>query len=319
MRRFLLWIMLFCFGASFSVEAGEKFKVALLLTGPVTDGGWNASAYEGLLRIKEELGAKVSHIETRTPLEFEEGFREYAKLGYDLVIGHGFEFQDAANKMGKRFPETVFIVSAGNQTQGKNVSAVSFELGEGAYLLGIIAGKLSESGTVGMIGGMALPPVKKAFNGFREGFKSVRQDGTVLETYLGSWEDVNGAKEAALAQRHLGADIVIHNADAAGWGIVQAAREKGFIVFGTNRDQTKEAPDVILASAVCDIPKVLFNTAKQVKEKSFIPRKAPYGLKEKGVWLALNPVLKEKLSQQVFDQVEQEKRKILLGESDLLF
>lgn len=314
MIRLIFSVIFFFLTICSSVVEADSYKVALLLTGPVTDGGWNASAYEGLLKIEKELGAKISHIQTHTPLEFEEGYREYAKLGYDLVIGHGFEFQDAAKKLGPRYPDTVFLVSAGSVMENKNVSSMSFKLEEGAYLLGIIAGEISKTGTVGMIGGMPLPPVKKGFDGFVQGFKSIQKEGRVIETYLGSWEDVNGAKEAALAQIRQGADIIIHNADAAGWGIVLAARERNVVVFGTNRDQTKIAPDVIMASAVCDIPEILFRLAQTVKEKNFIPRKVPYGIQEKGVWLALNPALKEQLSEKTMNYLDKEKLKIMSGE-----
>jgi basic membrane lipoprotein Med (substrate-binding protein (PBP1-ABC) superfamily) len=74
----------------------SDFKVALLTPGPISDAAWNAGAYEGLIRIRDSLGAQVSHVETKTPAEFEEGFRDFASRGYRLVIGHGFEFQDAA-------------------------------------------------------------------------------------------------------------------------------------------------------------------------------------------------------------------------------
>src|SRR5262249_18576051 len=75
---------------------GQPFKVALLTPGPVSDQSWNSGAYRGLLAIRDSLGAQVSHIETKTPAEFDENFRQYGSQGYNLVFGHGFEFQDAA-------------------------------------------------------------------------------------------------------------------------------------------------------------------------------------------------------------------------------
>lgn len=307
-----LLLLLLCLPA---LAADKPFRVALLTTGPVSDGGWNASAYEGLQRIKKELGADVSQMETRTPLEFEEGMREYAKLGYDLVIGHGFEFQDPAMKLGTSFPNTVFVTSAGDKAAGNNVSPVSFALGEGTYLLGIVAGSMTKSGTVGVIGGMELPPVKKAFDAFEAGFKSVRPGGKVLRAYLGSWEDVSGGKEAAKAQIRQGADFIIHNADAAGLGVVQAASETpGVYVFGTNRDQSAVGPNVILASAVSDIPGVLRLVASAVRDGKFSPREKPYGLKDKGVYVAFNPRLQDKIPSSVLDRVRQAEKQILSGE-----
>ena len=94
--------------------ATAPFKVALLSPGPVSDAGWNALAYEGLLAIRDQLGAEVSQIQTKTPAEFEEGFRDFARRGYQLVFGHGFEFQDAAAAVAPDFPHTVFITTSGN-------------------------------------------------------------------------------------------------------------------------------------------------------------------------------------------------------------
>jgi len=88
------------------------FKVALLTPGPISDHSWNGSAYAGLMRIKDSIaGTQVSHIQTKTPAEFEENFRQYGAAGYSLVIGHGFEFQDAAARVGPEFPKTIYITT----------------------------------------------------------------------------------------------------------------------------------------------------------------------------------------------------------------
>src|SRR5438874_10742766 len=92
--------------AAESPPAGSPFKVALLSPGPVSDAGWNALAYEGLLAIRDQLGAEVAQTQTKTPAEFEEGFRDFARRGYQLVFGHGFEFQDAAAAVAPDYPNT---------------------------------------------------------------------------------------------------------------------------------------------------------------------------------------------------------------------
>ena len=91
--------------ATFGPEAGASaFKVALLTPGSIRDGGWNQSAYEGLEKIKTELGAEIAYQETKTPQDFEAGFRDFAARGFKLVFGHGFEFQDAAAKVAGEYP-----------------------------------------------------------------------------------------------------------------------------------------------------------------------------------------------------------------------
>src|SRR3954454_12594166 len=120
-----------------AAAAAPPMKVGLLTTGSINDGGWNAIAYEGLQQIHKELGAEISNQETRTPAEFEEGFRSYGAKGFDLAFGHGFEFQDAALKAGRQYPKTIFITTSGSSV-APNVSPMVFELEQATYLLGVI-------------------------------------------------------------------------------------------------------------------------------------------------------------------------------------
>ena len=92
------------------------FSVALLTPGPISDAGWNAGAYEGIKAIEKELGASISHVQVKSPSEFEEQFRAYAERGTHLVFGHGFEFQDAAARVAKEYPNTVFVTTSGSKT-----------------------------------------------------------------------------------------------------------------------------------------------------------------------------------------------------------
>src|SRR6478672_11578956 len=102
-------------------ESKTAFKVALLTPGPISDQSWNGGAYAGLLRIRDSLGAKISHIQTKTPAEFDENFRQYGVQGYRLVFGHGFEFQDAAKRVAPSFPHTAYVVSSSDVGQAPNV------------------------------------------------------------------------------------------------------------------------------------------------------------------------------------------------------
>jgi basic membrane protein A len=268
-----------------------SFKVALLTPGPISDAGWNAGAYEGLMRIRDSLGAEVSQIETKTPAEFEEAFRDYARRGYRLVFGHGFEFQDAAARVGADFPGTVFITTSGS-TVRPNVSPMVFRLEEGTYLAGMLAGGITRTGTVGFVGGMKLPPVEGTFLGFQGGARAVRPDAVVLQAYIGNFEDVAAAKEHALAQIRRRADLLIHNADAASFGLFQAVRESpGVLAIGANKDQNAVAPDVIVASATLDVPHALLAMARSVHENRFRPGVVFLGIKDGVVDFVVNEAL----------------------------
>src|SRR5512140_4033547 len=141
-----------------ATQAGKPFRVALLTPGPISDQSWNGGAYQGLLRIRDSLGATVSHIQTKTPAEFEEQFRQYGAQGYDLVFGHGFEFQDAAKRVGPDFPKTIYVATSGDRAAG-NVAGMVFAFEDPSYLAGLVAGSMTKTGIVGTIGGTELPPV----------------------------------------------------------------------------------------------------------------------------------------------------------------
>jgi basic membrane protein A len=320
--RLSIWLLsgLCCAVVSCSQsEPGETpaepsaFKVALLSPGPVSDAGWNALAYEGLLEIRDQLGAEVAQVETKTPAEFEEGFRAFARRGYRLVFGHGFEFQEAAATVSPEFPNTVFITTSGN-TVRENVAPLRFLLEEATYLEGMAAALLSKTGKAGAVGGMAIPSVKSTILAFAAGAESVRPDFQVVTSYVGNWDDVGAAKEAALALVQQGADFLFHNADAAGLGVFQAAESRQVLAFGANKNQNDVAPSVVLASAVIDIPHAFLTVAREVKEGRFTARIEKLGMKEGVVTLEWNPALADRVPAEARARIEAAREKLLSGE-----
>jgi basic membrane lipoprotein Med (substrate-binding protein (PBP1-ABC) superfamily) len=269
--------------------ATDAFKVALLTPGPISDQSWNGGAYNGLMLIRDSLGAEVSHIQTRTPAEFEENFRQYGAQGYRLVFGHGFEFQDAAMRVAPEFPKTLFVTTSGSTT-GPNLAGIRFAFEEPSYVAGVLAAYMTTTGRIAAIGGTELPPVKASFEAFASGARSVRPDIRVITSYIGNWDDVTAGKEQALAQIAAGADVLFQNADAAGLGVFQAAREsKGVWVFGSNADQNGIAPEVTLGSVLIDLPLAFIGLASEVKAATFTPRVVALGTASRVVRLVLNP------------------------------
>src|SRR4051812_5833987 len=119
-------------------STGAGFTVALITPGSINDAAWNAGAYEGLRQIRDSLGAKVSNIEAHTPAEQEEALRSYARQSYTIVFGHGFEFQDPAERVAQDYPGTIFVVTSGERVRGK-VVPLEFRIHEATYLAGMIA------------------------------------------------------------------------------------------------------------------------------------------------------------------------------------
>lgn len=274
--------------------ARSPMRVALLTPGPVSDKSWNGSAYEGLLELRDSLGAEISHIQTKTPAEFEENFRQYGAQGYRLVFGHGFEFQDAASRVAPSYPNTIYIVTSGRVT-GPNVAGVAFLFEEASYQAGMIAGAVTKTNRIGLIAGTELPPVKASFEAFARGAKAVNPKVQVITSYIGNWDDVSAGKEQALAQIARGVDVIFQNADAAGLGVFQAVKEKNVLAFGSNANQNDVAPDVIIGSVVIDLPKAFMLIGREVLGGTFTGRVINLGVKDDVVRLELNAALADRI------------------------
>jgi basic membrane lipoprotein Med (substrate-binding protein (PBP1-ABC) superfamily) len=294
------------------------FRVALLTPGPVSDQSWNGGAYAGLMRMKDSLGAQTSHIETKTPAEFEENFRQYGAQGYALVIGHGFEFQDAAKRVAPDYPKTVYLTTSGNQTAPPNLGGIDFGFEEASYLAGMEAGGLTKSNVVGVLGGTELPPVKRSFEAFERGAKRVNPAVHVVSSYVGNWDDVGAGKEQALAQIGRGADVIFQNADAAGLGVFQAARERpGVLVFGSNSNQNSVAPDVTVGSVVIDLPHAFMLVGREVQAGKFVPRVITLGWRDDVVKLVMNPTFTRHPDAKVEAAMDSVRHRFDAGESAL--
>lgn len=314
--------LLACGGGDGSGSADPgTFQAALLTSGPVSDAGWYAGGYEGLLMLRDSLGAAVSHQQTRTPAEFDEAFLAYASSGYDLIFAHGFEYQDAALRAGGQFPETTIVVSGGGRIT-ENVIPLIFRLEQGSYLAGMMAAGMSASGVVGMVGGVEIPPVQGTFRAFEAGARAVNPDVEILETFIGNWDDVAAAKEAAVAQLGRGADVLIHNVDAASFGVFQAVREAvadGRVVWalGMNRDQNDVAPEIMLGSAVIRIPEAFLATARRWQAGEIGGEAIYTGAEQRVVDFVPNPRVVDRIPADLLAAIDAAREQITEGRLDV--
>jgi basic membrane lipoprotein Med (substrate-binding protein (PBP1-ABC) superfamily) len=281
----------------------KTFRVGLLTPGSINDGGWNGLAWEGLQRIKNELGAEVSHQETKTPAEMDEGFDAYGAKDFDLAFGHGFEYQEPAKKAGAAHPKTIYITTSGT-TIAANVAPMRFKIEEATYLLGVIAARESKTGKAGLVGGINLPSIASSFLAFKAGAQSVNPKFEVKEIYTGNFDDLGAAKTATLSLINAGCDFIFHQANEAGRGVFQACSERKTRCFGSNADQTSLAPDVVLASAVVDVPNAYVAMARIVKEGKFKPEVQTFGMNEGTISVAWNEALKPSISAATVAEVE---------------
>jgi len=307
--------------------AEEKpFKVGLLSPGPVNDQGWNQTAYDALLRMEKELGAEISYVELQeSPSDFEKAFRDYASQGYQMVLGHGFQFQDSAITVAKDFPDTLFFISSSRyfDPNQPNVIGLNSDSSQAYYILGLISAKMGKG--AGLVGGVEIPPISESFTGFTNGAHSVNPDFPVKITYLGNWTDVAAAKEAALSMVDEGADFLAPNANIAGNGVYQAIVEAKVWGFGTYISSEKAndfsmAPGRILANYVLDYGQGLVNVARMVRDGTFkATSNIEFGLKDKDVlYITYNDQAEQPVPEDVRKLADEAIQKIAAGEINTL-
>lgn len=312
-------------GGGDTANGGAKtagFKVALVTTGPRTDGGWNAGAFKGLQEVKGALALSDTDIASvdnqKSAGEQQESLRAFATKNYNIVIGHGHEYDEIAHKIEKDFPGTVFVVSSGEKT-GTNTTPIVLQLEDGAYLEGMLAAGMSKTGKLAEVGAEAIPPVKSVFAAFEKGARAVNPSIVILPAvYTNNWDDPNAAKQATIPLLDQGADVIMQDVDAAAQGVfnaVQEANKRGKLVYalGTNNDQNAAAPDVILASAPIYIGKAFVAIAKDVKAGTFKPSDKPWDMKSGTIGFVLNPQLASKIPADLKAKIKAASEKIVEG------
>ena len=178
----------------------------------------------------------------------------------------------------------------------------------------MIAGAMTRSGRIGVIGGTELPPVRESFRAFSEGVHSVNPSARIVTGYIGNWDDVSAGKEQALAQLASGVDVIFQNADAAGLGIFQAVREaNNAYVFGTNSNQNDIAPEVTIGSVAIDLPHAFLLVAREVKDHTFKPGIVTLGMRQQVVDLILNQRLTSRVPNATRRAVDSTRALILQG------
>ena len=289
-------VVLVAAGAAF--VAGEKthgtsgLRVGLVFDiGGKNDESFNTAAWRGLERAKQELGVDVEYIEPSEGADRETALRQLASRGVDLVIGVGFIFGPDLERLAKQFPNVKFagIDYAPSPNVGTipNLAGLRFREQEGSFLVGAIAGFVTKTKTVGFVGGMKIPLIRKFEAGYTAGVKHVCPDCTVLAAYAGTepkaFTDAPLGEQLAAAQYDRGADIIFHAAGKTGDGVFAAARERGLKAIGVDSDQYASAPCCVITSMIKRVDVAVVDIVKEVVDKKFRGGIHELGLAENGV------------------------------------
>ena len=256
----------------------EGLRIALVLPGSANDKGFNQLAFEALPHLESEFGAETAYAESTPVNEYVQAFEDFASDGYDIVIGQGFQFGEIAAEVAPNFGDVIFLVPNTTNLSGPNMQGIQPASHHGAYLAGVAAAMATESNQIGGIAGHAFPIIVAQMEAFALGVASVNADIDVTITYLGSFDDVEAGKETARAMISSGVDVVYHIADAAGIGVIQAAREDGVLAIGWGGDQTEIAPDTILTSQIVNQTILVVESVRAVVDGSFDGQQRLMGL-----------------------------------------
>ena len=298
-------------------ESGGKLRVGIVFDiGGKDDKSFNAAAWEGVKRAKQELGIFLRDVEPGDPTSIEPSMRAFAERGYDLIVGVGFAQAPIMDDVAHDYPNLKFAIIDG-VIDLPNVASLIFKEHQGSFLVGMIAARTSKTGKVGFVGGMDIPLIHKFETGYAEGARYANPKIEVFENYVGvtdaAWNNPGKGKELAKAQIDRGADVVFQAAGNSGLGVFDAAEDMHKLAIGVDSNQNWVKPGFILTSMIKRVDVAVFNTVKDIVDSRFKGGIHEFGLENDGIGYALDSYNQNLIPQNVLDEVERAKTDIIAG------
>ncbi len=250
--------------AALALTAGAALADPAILfdLGGKFDKSFNESAFNGAERWATETGGSYAEVEIQSDAQREQAIRRFAEGGNSPIVMAGFSWATPLTDVAADYPDTKFVIIDG-VADGDNVRSVVFNENEGSYLVGMMAAMASKSGTVGFIGGMDIPLIRKFGCGFAEGVKAVNPDATVIANMTGTtpaaWNDPVKGSELTLAQISQGADVVFAAAGGTGVGVLQTAADNNILSIGVDSNQNYLHPGQVLTSMLKRVDNAVYD------------------------------------------------------------
>lgn len=270
----------------FAYFSNKGIKVALVISGPINDSYWNLAAYSGLKRFQSDYKTTIAVVERVGLSEASEVFSVLAEKGYNLIIGHGYEYGFVLKRLAKKYAKTFFCVIGGEIKQDNNLCSFGFKDEQYGYLIGVAAGLNTTTNKVGIVVGKKVPSIERAIIGMRQGLRAVNPKADLVVSYVDSWDNVSKGKEAALAQINTGVDVVTHLADQGGIGVIRAAEDADISAVGAIVDQQDLAPTTVITSGIQDISQLVFLVCQYYKDAILESKVYRFGLRNQVIDLA---------------------------------
>ena len=333
-----------CRRASYAADDPSRTHVGIVFdTGGKDDRSFNAAAWAGVKCAetgmlpdrtpcgKPALDIVLRDVEPGTPNAIEPAMRAFAERGYDLVIGVGFAQAPIMQAVARDYPRIRFAIIDGvileddGKTPKSNVASLVFKEHEGSYLVGIIAAMTSRTGTVGFVGGMDIPLIRRFEKGYEEGAKAANPRIRVIQNYVGvtdaAWKNPGKGKELSLAQIDNGADVIFTAAGNSGLGAFDAVEQKGtaqgratHFVIGVDSNQNGLKPGFVLTSMVKRVDNAVYDIVREVTSGTFKGGFHVFGLESDGVGYVIDRYNKDLVSPGAVAAAEEAKKKIIAGQ-----
>ena len=238
-------------GSNKGTEKNDISVGIVLGAGSINDQSFNQSTWEGLQKAKADFGIEIKYLESKQESDYIQNIETLMDEDTDLIIGVGYQLKDSIEESAKNYPEQKFaILDETYDTIQENVIPVVFKEEESAYLVGVVAAKMSKTNKVGFIGGLPAPSVVRHQYGYKYGVTNTNKDTQILEQYVNSFTDQAKVKSIAKQMQSSNADIILAAAGDSGTGAIEAAKEANKYAIGVDRDQSDLAPENVLTSAV---------------------------------------------------------------------
>jgi basic membrane lipoprotein Med (substrate-binding protein (PBP1-ABC) superfamily) len=289
---------------------GAKIKVAAIYTVPF-EQQWVSRIHKALKAAEARGDIEYKASENVANADYERVMREYATGGAQLIVGESFAVEAAARKVARDFPKISFLMGSSGKPQAPNFAVFDNYIQDPAYLTGLIAGGVTKSNRIGMVGGFPIPEVNRLMHAFMAGAREVNPKVQFMVTFINSWFDPPKAKEAAFAMIDKGADVMY----AERFGVSDAAKERKVLAIGNVINTQDQYPDTVVASALWHMEPTIDRALGLVKGGKFIAE--DYGsysmMKHKGSELAPLGTFESKLPKELVAKVRAKEKAILEG------
>ena len=294
--------------------AQAKLKVAAIYTVPF-EQQWVSRVHKALKAAEARGEIEYKSSENVSNADYERVMREYATGGNQLIVGESFAVEAAARKVAKDFPKTWFLMGSSGKPQAPNFSVFDNYIQEPAYLSGMVAGGVTKTNKIGMVGGFPIPEVNRLMHAFMAGARETNPKVEFTVSFINSWFDPPKAKEAAFAMIDKGADVLY----AERFGVSDAAKEKGKLAIGNVINTQDKYPDTVVSSALWNMEPTIDRALKAVKDGKFTPE--DYGhfsmMKFKGSELAPLGTFEKKVPADVVAKVKAKEKAMLDGKFEV--